>query len=1016
MHIHAPVSRHGPAGFACALLVLGLASLLCPPQSCAQPPSATRSLKITEPPAPPIVTTYREGAFNIHIYERPGSRATPAQRSVLLLGTFSDPGAVLETRQLLNPATGRPYDVVIGLAADSLPDEASRVIAKDHFYAGENADTLKQALLKHFKGPLEAKSLDTHSNGTTVGIVGILRGAFRGVTDLHVMGPDVGYGGAYLNKDSLAGLKSHGVEAVHVYRNRGDIIPALGAMSQQLVTSIPTAKLGELAYKAVLALQGLSTAAGGGLPMIHYREFEPTGVGFENHFLLNYIALRASPLKGEPASAKPPRDAKGVRIYIDDEILEHVLRSGTPEDAARRLQDLGVLLARAPDDVAREDILARFADGLKAAFRNAKTLRKLGGLVAVSLKATIARAERHVSRWDSLPQDARRPGAITRIHGYAVDEAAGDILILGRRDTGAPIELDELRVGLCSVWKERQVPFVSLDPDPTNIDGPQQVRVHGIPRDSGFALAMLEADYLLKRTLANLEAVSVAGYESLKDILTKERGGRDFGSRFWLYPIQPATGDIHVSADGNLAVFAGGTQILSEEMVNTREGLVGTGTTFGPAERAAASATRHYPALAAEKPAFARLQGLFDIVLLAKIWQRMNVQSPLLEQLCRLPYTAVSVPDTYPGIRVDVSGADGSGGLLSGGVMAQVGAGRRASLAFDDPGLQALASAVQTASRSGRLATELQTASVSVALPDPGEQAARELARIRLVKQLREGKLDEAREQASRLIATDPYDAGALLFRALAHFRRNDLSAASADATRALELEPDRPDIVVLSSLIAYEIDALEGRMESGLQAVERAVAHDPASVRAHVLRAGALARFGRSQEARAELRKALQLDPTSALAYATLAVVEMRQGWVAQGKKWAALAHRLNPQAPQIRAVLAMAELFGASPERGEQLAREVLAHSTSDPPSKILALTVLGLQAAGRGEWTAVDGFVAQAGAIAPFSPDTAAAMAVAAHDSKEPALAQRYLQQAERIAPQHPTVTAARAALQR
>ncbi|MBI3076483.1 MAG: hypothetical protein HYY85_05745 [Deltaproteobacteria bacterium] len=830
------------------------------------------------------------------------------------------------------------------------------------------------------------------------------------------MGPDIGYGGVYLNKQQLSRLKGHGVETVHVYRNRGDIIPALGEMSKDLVKSIPTAKVAEHAYKAVVAMRGLSTAAGGGTPMIRYREFEPLGVGFQNHYVQNYVSQRAGFLKGEVKPAAEPQDAKGVRIYIDDEILEKVLLSGTTQDTARTLQRLGQQLAGARDEASREKVLAGFADGLKARFKGTRALRRLDGLVAVSLKAIVTQAERYVSRWDALPGDLRRPGPITRIHGYAIQETTGDILILGSREGGAPIEMDDLTVGVCAVWKEGKIPLVSLDPDPANPAAPQKVRVQGIPRDSAFALTMLEADYVLKKLLAGVEKVSVAGYESLRDILVRDTDTRDFSSRFWLYPIQPAAGDIQISTDGNLAVFDGGAQVLSEEMVHTREGLVGTGKTFGPAERAAASATRYYPALAKQRPVFVKLQSLFDIVLLSKIWQQMNFRFPLLDRLCELPYAPAAVPDTYPAIRVEFAHATGQPVVLTGGVLARLGAGRRASLAFDDPAIRALASLARQASRSGRVAASLRNVSVNVPVADPAQQGRRELARIAAVKHLRDGDLDRAREQLSKLLDADPYDTETMLLRALTHFRRNDLDAARADAQRALELEPDRPDIVVLASLITYEIDALEGRMETGLKALDRALASDPGSVRARVLRASALARFGRAGEARAELRKAIELDPTSALAHAQLAVVELQQGWVAQGKKWATVAHQLAPQAPQVKAVLALAELFGATRERGERLAREVLAHPASDPPSKLVALIVLGALAAGRDDWPAVDEVIARGRAIAPFSPDIAVAMAHTAQELKQPAIARRYLQQAEGLAPNHPAVRAARQALGR
>lgn len=983
----------------CGLLIVVLAVLFS---------SASSSQQRIEVPVPVTAATYQEGQFNIHIYERPGSRANPHERSVLILGTFSGPDAVLESRTLVNPETGRPYDVVVGLASDTAGRELGRVL-RDHSHAGANAEALKNAFTQHFGGPLVAKSIDTHSNGTTVGVVAVTKGAFQGVKQLHIMGPDIGYGGAYLNKQSLSNLKGAGVESVHVYRNRGDIIPALGEITKEFTKAVPTEKIAEHVYKAVTAMRDLSTASGGGTPMIRYREFQPVGVGTQNHYVRNYVSQRAGFIK-EPAAPPPPQDAKGVRIYIDDEILEKALLSGTPEETARLLQAFGQHLATAADDASQERVLARFADQMKARFKNSKMLAKLDEVVVVSLRTVLTQAERFTAQGGSLPSDLRTPGGITRIHGYALDEAAGNVLIFGSRsERGAPIELDDLKVGICAVWKHGETPFVSLDPDPLNPTGPQRVRVHGIPRDSGFALTMLEADYTLKKLLLGAEQVSVPGYTSLKEILIREPV-RQLALRFWLYPIQPSAGDIQVSTDGSMVLFYGGAQVLTEEMVHTKEGLVGTGKTYGPAEQAAASATRHYAAIAKQKPIFTRLQGLFDIVLLSKIWQRMGIQSSLLDRLCTSPHLPVNVPESYPAIEVEFHPW-----VISGGVQATTVAGRRSALAVDDPTTSTLAATARQFSKAGQVAGRFQVP-VNVAVPDPVRHDSRELARIAAVRHLRSGRLDEAREAFSKLIEADPYDAQTLVLRALTHFHRNDFTAALSDAQRALELESDDPGIVVLASLITYEVEALEGRMDTAFRALDRALASNPRSIRARVLRAAALARFGRAAEARAELRQAIALDPTAPLAYAHLAALEMRQGWVAQARKWARLAAALAPEAPQVKAILAMAELFGATPERGEQLATEVLGHPAADPSSKLLALMALATPAASRDDWTAVDGLIARARSVAPFSPDIMLAMAVAAHNLKRPAIAARYLDQAERLAPSHPLVKATRQTLGR
>jgi hypothetical protein len=128
-------------------------------------------LRITPPPPPVGTTSYAFGDYKIHIFENPDVRQrNPGERSVLLLGTFSDPDAVLKSRNYINPATGRRFDVIIGLGADNIVAEARRVVLEDHFNADRNAAALRSAITQHFGGPLAAGTLTAHSNGTTVGI------------------------------------------------------------------------------------------------------------------------------------------------------------------------------------------------------------------------------------------------------------------------------------------------------------------------------------------------------------------------------------------------------------------------------------------------------------------------------------------------------------------------------------------------------------------------------------------------------------------------------------------------------------------------------------------------------------------------------------------------------------------------------------------------------------------------------------------------------------------------------
>jgi hypothetical protein len=53
------------------------------------------------------------------------------------------------------------------------------------------------------------------------------------------------------------------------------------------------------------------------------------------------------------------------------------------------------------------------------------------------------------------------------------------------------------------------------------------------------------------------------------------------------------------------------------------------------AEEAAMNFTRHYADIERRQVVFHKLQGLFDIVLLARIWQNMRLDSPLPDRLAR---------------------------------------------------------------------------------------------------------------------------------------------------------------------------------------------------------------------------------------------------------------------------------------------------------------------------------------------------------------------------------------------
>jgi len=1008
----------------CAFRPIILASLLFVSAPAQQ---RQRGLKIIPPPPPVGAATYKIGSYNIHIFENPGARSrNPAERSVLLLGTFSDPSAVLNSRNYINPATGRRFEVVIGLGADNIGDEARRVVLEDHFNADRNAAAMRSAIVQHFGGPLVAGTLDTHSNGTTVGISGILQGALRDVKKVNVLGPDIGYGGTYLNKESLGKLKQAGVEAVDIYRNRGDIIPALGQMSALLGNSIPGVSAATQAVKSLQALMEVATEPrGSGLPEVRQFELQTSfGIGFTNHYVENYLNTIAGFVK-DPGAATPiangPQDAKGVRIFIDDEILAKALAAGTAQENEQLFDQLAKQIQDGREESEINDSLASFSDTLKLRFKRASNAA-IDNVVLVSLRSILEPATAFVSRWNDLPENLKHPGGITRIHGYLLSSEKDDVLLIGARNNGEPpIELDDLIVGISAVWKEGKVPFCSLDPDPEDVAGPQKVRLDGIPTDSGFALKMLNADYTMKKIMFGIEPVDIPGYQSYRSIIASQTTGKDSTNRFWLYPLQPQAGEIEISADGKAALFTGGAQVLSEQMVQTRSGFAGTGMVDAQADEAAASFTRHYTEIAKSKPEFQQLQSLFDIVLLARIWQHNNLKSALLDLFTQLPHGKVAIPATYSGQRVEIPNGGNSLIILSGGVQAKTNSGARSMLAFQDPELTSILERAREMP-AGVPAFRLAGFSLNVIVPDRSNRDNVNLAVSAAMGKVAVGDSAGAKRVLEKAIRTNPFDPEPLAVRSFVDFISGDIAAARADAFVAQQMDPDNPDITTITAIVLFQCDALEGKTEAAMEKIDWAIRNDASSVRSRILRAEALIQLERPTEARQELVKATQMDPTSALALARLGILELGEGWTTRGRKLItrayAMSKALDQDGPEIKVALALAEMSAAAFGNvktqlavGERIANEALAHPACDPRSALVALLVLSGSAMIAENWEKAEVYMAQAKERVPFSPELLLFATEMAFDAKRDDLAQKYLAEAERMAPYHPAVKALR-----
>jgi len=720
-------------------------------------------------------------------------------------------------------------------------------------------------------------------------------------------------------------------------------------------------------------------------------------------------------------------NVKGVKIRFDEDVLRRVINAGTLDEDMRTIVSFTDDFSQAGDEGQKRALVARFTGELRRRYQLGKVRERVDNLALVSLQAVVLQAQSYGDHWDDLPDGLRHPGNITRIVGYVWDTASHDVLLIGSVEPDAPpIELDDLIVGVRAVLRDNATPLCSLDPMPGDLAGPQKVRIGGVPRDSAFAKAMLDADYVMKKLQFGVLRVKNSSFTSLREILETENGYHSFISRQWLYPVQPGRGDIQVSNDGKLVLFSCGVQAFSEEEAEAKEGLVGKGQVVAEAEQAAQSFTRSYADIERQYGEYQRLNGLFDIVLLASIWRRMDVKSEEIDRLVALPYRAIDIPATYAGITANLGRSDAPAELC-GGVQVEVSPNPDLFLVLESPEMAAIARRSRAASSGSSIAIPLPNLSVEIASPG-GDLDAQLRNRTRVAKAFASINAGDAHGAAADMtpwIQADESDPVPWAIRSFANYMSGDYAQARSDATSSRNLDPDNANSVLLASIVLFLVDRLQGDPDGALSEIDRALSISPASVRAITLRGDALATLGRKSEARAEFKQAIKMDPTSAVAYVNLGALELSDGWVVRGMNLIRKARQLSQVSadlPVVKAAMAAAEVENAalvSPlannddqlAHAASLAREALDDPACDPQSRILAWSALITVAVHGNDWDQASHYIQEMQRLAPSSPEPLLVAAETAHEFKRDDLAQRYLEQARKMAPAYPGIDAAR-----
>jgi hypothetical protein len=279
---------------------------------------------------------------------------------------------------------------------------------------------------------------------------------------------------------------------------------------------------------------------------------------------------------------------------------------------------------------------------------------------AVSLRML----QQHLAGYASqgaVPESLRILGGLTQLDGFVIDRSRNDIVLFGpSAAAAAALQLDDFAVALRAARAGAAVPGCSIDPDSLAVkrlvqtvttifapsysgtederrclweaacSQPHHVRVLGVPPHSNFARTMVDADYEMKRMVDGCDSALPHGMQSLTQ-LRLNQAERQFKrgmaqtesagvsmSRFWFYP-----GQIRFAYDSSIVRLARcEVRLITEKQYighsgNYRDG----GMRDALAGQFAMSFTDQFDTIAAQKPLYRKLQGLFRLVALAKALQ-----------------------------------------------------------------------------------------------------------------------------------------------------------------------------------------------------------------------------------------------------------------------------------------------------------------------------------------------------------------------------------------------------------
>ena len=155
-----------------------------------------------------------------------------------------------------------------------------------------------------------------------------------------------------------------------------------------------------------------------------------------------------------------------------------------------------------------------------------------------------------------------------------------------------------------------------------NILGNQTVRIWGVPPESHFARALVEADYQMKLISVGAKKAGVRG---LSSHLALVKPGKNTIQRWWL---APQYASIERNEDETAWAFCGSRAHLlaQEELADENGNRTSAASTSESTQKFAQKFTEHFQELADKLPVFGDLQNLIDMTIAAAVIRKANMR------------------------------------------------------------------------------------------------------------------------------------------------------------------------------------------------------------------------------------------------------------------------------------------------------------------------------------------------------------------------------------------------------